>query len=390
MGSNMTFTPTTAQIFGCYVVLLFVQAILCSSATRVIARLQKPYIATNILLILGITIALPSATPKEFMNNAQYTFATFRNLTTWPAGFAFTLSFLAPLWTISCFDCVVHISEEASNASVALPWAIISANMISGALGWGVLIAIAFCMGTDMESILSSPIGQPLAAIFYNSFGQKGTLAIWAIVIVFQFMTAVSVVTVASRQLFAFSRDGAVPFSRYLYRINSYTLTPVNCVWFTTIGSLLLGLLAFTGSAAIGAVFTLGVAAQYIAIAIPIAARFVFRNKFKPGPFSLGRWGRPVAFISVLWMAFCFVIFMFPTDPNPPVQSMNYSIVVLGGTLFLCLAYYYFPRYGGVHWFQGPIRNIDIDYEKIDGEPPEDEKEYSLEKRTDQVAVVSA
>jgi len=31
-----------------------------------------------------------------------------------------------------------------------------------------------------------------------------------------------------SRQAFAFSRDGALPFSSYMYRINSYTKTPVN------------------------------------------------------------------------------------------------------------------------------------------------------------------
>lgn len=380
MGSDLTFTPTNGQIYGCYVALLLVQAVLCSSATRIIAGLQKPYLISNLMLIAGIIIALPVATPREYINTAKFTFTEFENLTTWPAGFAFTLSFLAPLWTMSCFDCVVHISEEASNASVALPWAIISANMVSGVLGWGLLIAIGFCMGTDVNSIVSSPIGQPLAAIFYNSFGKNGTLAMWAIIIVFQFMASISVLTVGSRQVFAFSRDGALPFSRYLYRVNGYTQTPVNCVWFTTIAAILLGLLSFAGSAAIGAVFTLGVAAQYIAIAIPIASRFKFPNKFRPGPFTLGSLGRPVATIAVLWMMFCFVIFLFPTDPRPPVQDMNYSIVVLGGTLFLCLAWYYFPRYGGVHWFQGPIRNIDIDYEKTDGEEQVIAETSSLEK----------
>ena len=47
-------------------------------------------------------------------------------------------------------------------------------------------VALAFCMGTDMDSILNNPIGQPMASIFFNSFGQKGTLAIWAVVVVVQ------------------------------------------------------------------------------------------------------------------------------------------------------------------------------------------------------------
>ena len=37
---------------------------------------------------------------------------------------------------------------------------------------------------------------------------------------------------------------------------------------------------------------------------------------------------------------------------------MNYSIVVLGGIMLFSIIYYYFPKYGGVHWFKGPIRTI--------------------------------
>ena len=47
-------------------------------------------------------------------------------------------------------------------------------------------VALAFCMGTDLDSILNNPIGQPMATIFFNSFGQKGTLAVWAIVVIVQ------------------------------------------------------------------------------------------------------------------------------------------------------------------------------------------------------------
>ena len=113
------------------------------------------------------------------------------------------LSFLAPLWTIGVsrtqsralpslnsnpsggFDASVHISEEASNARTAVPWAIISAVGIAGLLGWSmsthsyekvhhagltlwstvVNIVIAFCMGTDLEGIMSNPIGQPMATV---------------------------------------------------------------------------------------------------------------------------------------------------------------------------------------------------------------------------------
>lgn len=109
---------------------------------------------------------------------------------------------------LGSFDSSVHISEEASNAAVAVPWAIVYAIGIAGVLGWGMLLpgifgvtfltyptainmALAFCMGTDLDAIMNSPIGQPMAEIFFNSFGQKGTLAVWAIVVIVQYVVNV-------------------------------------------------------------------------------------------------------------------------------------------------------------------------------------------------------
>ena len=37
---------------------------------------------------------------------------------------------------------------------------------------------------------------------------------------------------------------------------------------------------------------------------------------------------------------------------------MNYSVAVLGGVFVLSLIWYYFPIYGGVHWFTGPVSNV--------------------------------
>jgi hypothetical protein len=39
-------------------------------------------------------------------------------------------------------------------------------------------MSLAFCMGTDIQALLDSPIEQPMAAIFFNSFGKKPTLAV--------------------------------------------------------------------------------------------------------------------------------------------------------------------------------------------------------------------
>lgn len=60
--------------------------------------------------------------------------------------------------------------------------------------------------------------------------------------------------------------------------------------------------------------------------------------------------GFPVAVVAVCWMVFSVVMLAFPTAPGPTANEMNYMIVVFGGWIALCLAYYYFPVYGGVQW----------------------------------------
>ena len=80
----------------------------------------------------------------------------------------------------------------------------------------------------------------------------------------------------------------ALPFSGWLYRINSYTGTPINSVWYDAILAIAMGLLVFAGDQAINAAFALSVTGLYIAYAIPIICRFWGENDFRPGPFYLG------------------------------------------------------------------------------------------------------
>ncbi|EJT98695.1 APC amino acid permease [Dacryopinax primogenitus] len=360
IGSGGTFTTTLGQTFAVVVLIILSQAVLACLATAVLARLQSVYVLVNLALSIAVIIALPAATPSELRNPASYVFGNFTNLSSWSnPGFAYMLGWLAPSWSVSGFDGCVHISEEASNAAIAVPWGMVSAVFACCTLGWAINVAMAFCMGTDLESIVNSPIGQPMATIFNNSFGQRSTLAVWSFVIIGQYMIGSSQIMSSSRQIFAFARDGALPLSPYLARMNSRTHVPVNAVLLCAVGGIALCALAFAGAAAIGAIFALAVVAYYITWSVPIVCRFAFKNDFQPGPFTLGRFGLPVAVVAVAYMTFMEIIFLFPGGSGPDPTDMNYCVVVLGGILFLSLAYYYFPKYGGYSWFKGPVPNVD-------------------------------
>jgi hypothetical protein len=55
-------------------------------------------------------------------------------------------------------------------------------------------MTLTFCMGRDLEGLMNSSLGQPMAQIFLNSFGTKGTLAMWSFIILAQYMMGSSMV----------------------------------------------------------------------------------------------------------------------------------------------------------------------------------------------------
>ncbi|KLT42467.1 amino acid transporter [Cutaneotrichosporon oleaginosum] len=352
--ANENFAPSVGAQFGLYCGILIFCAFYCAYGTTVFARVQTPATILNVSLALATIIGLPIAR-RGNLNTAAFTFGGFVNLSGWGNGMAFLLSMIAPVWTIGSFDCAVSISEEASNAAIAVPAAIIGSIASAGILGAIYLAIIALCMGTDVEGINDSAIGQPLAVIYQMGFGTKGAIAIWAFIAISQVSMTSSLILPSSRQAFAFSRDGALPFSKYWYHVDSWSGTPVRTVWLVTFCAMPLGLLAFADPvdlAAINAIFCLNIMGLYVAYGIPIGARVLWgKSLLKPGPWYLGKFSYPIACIAATWMCFAIVLFCFPGEPNPDGATMNYAIVVSAAVWVFAGGYYFMPKIGGKTFF---------------------------------------
>lgn len=367
------FSATNWQIFLTYLAVLLSHAIITSLGTRVLARMQTFATVLNVCLAVALIISICTATPTKFKNSAKFAFGGWYNETGWNDGPAFLLSMLMAAWTVASYDSCIHISEEASNASTAVPLGIIAAIVLATITGFAILVAIVFNMGQDLSSVINSKVGQPMAVILLNSLGKKGCMALWAFIIITQFFMGASMSLASSRQVFAFSRDGALPFSRWIYRINERTLTPVNPAWFSTIISALLGLLGLINEAAVSAIFALSVIGASIAYAIPVLARLLApKERFTPGKWYLGKfWSPLVAGISTLYLIFISIIVCIPSYLPTTPADMNYASLVTGAVFIFSLVWYYFPKYGGVHWFTGPVPNVQVEA-KSGGCQPED------------------
>jgi amino acid transporter len=236
------------------------------------------------------------------------------------------------------------MSEEAANATKAVPYGILMSIGSCWLFGWICTIVIAACINPDLESVIGSPFGQPMAQIYYDALGKHGALGMMSLLFIVQFLMGLSILVAASRQSWAFSRDGALPFSKFFRPISKkFGYIPLRTVWGCVFLALVLGLLCLIAPAAAAALFSLAVAGNNLAWGTPIFCRLVWgQKKFNPGPFYTGRLSVPIGWTAIVFLVFGIVLSMFPVGgPHPNKETMNYTVVINSAVWGGSLLYYF-------------------------------------------------
>ena len=169
VATDGNYTPSNGVIYSVFLACVICHGILASTLSKVMGKLQTVFVVMNFILIFATIIALPVGRAMN-RNSGSYIFADTENLTTWPTGWAFMLAWLSPIWTIGGFDSCVHMSEEAANATRAVPYGILMAIGSCWLFGFILVIVIAGCMDTNLSNILGSPFGQPMAQVCLTGF----------------------------------------------------------------------------------------------------------------------------------------------------------------------------------------------------------------------------
>ncbi|KAG6839837.1 hypothetical protein C0991_011201 [Blastosporella zonata] len=337
--------------YGILLAILFSHGIVCSAATSTLARLNLFYVVINLGTAIAAIVAL--LVMSENKVSTKDAFTLFENNSGWTNN-----------------DSAAHISEETAGAARAAPIAMLVGVGATAGLGWILLIVISFVI-PSMSDLLASDLPLPMAQVFLDVLGKRGMLIIWSFVIVVEYVSGAAQVVDASRVVFAFARDNALPGSRWWKAVNPHTQTPVNAVWLVMVAAAICGLLGFSASA-LTSLAGASVIGMYTSYATPIILRITSgRDKFVPGPFNLGTWSTPIGAIAVAWVAFVIVLLLFPPAQSPAVPEMNYAIVIIMGVfIFAGLSWVISAR----KWFIGPIRNIDDDTDVVS----RDDKTYSM------------
>jgi len=258
------------------------------------------------------------------------------------------------MWTLTGYDSAAHVSEEVAGAARTAPIAIMVGVGATQFLGWLIYIAASFAT-TSVPDLLTSTLPLPMGQLFLNVLGKKGALAIWSCIIVVQFVTGAAQGVDASRVVFAFARDNALPGSRWWKQVHHTTQTPVNAVWLVMFCAAVCGLLGFS-TEAFASLAGASVIGLYTSYATPILLRITSgRDKFVPGSFSLGRWSNLIGAIAVAWVAFINILLLFPFGQHTNAKTMNYAVVIIMAVfIYASLSWAFSAR----KWFKGPASNL--------------------------------
>jgi len=329
---NYAYAPTAAQTVLVALLTLCVFGTICSLTTKALHRIILWFAPINILATIGICIALLVLTPDK--RSAQFVFTDIQDYSGWGSkGFSFLLGFLSVAWVMTDYDGTTHMSEETHDAAIRGPLAIRLAVLVSGLLGWFLNITLSFCLTPNyMEDIVGSPTGLPIAQIFLNAGGRAGGTAMLFFVILVQFFTGASALLANARMTYAFARDEALPFSSVWSKINGITGTPVNAVWLVVVFCSCLNLIGIGSGETITAIFNLCAPCLDLSYVAVLFAHQVYADKvpFIEGPFTLGKWSKPLNFLAISWVLFISVVLFFPTAKPVTATNMNYAIVVAG------------------------------------------------------------
>ncbi|KAF2808614.1 amino acid transporter [Mytilinidion resinicola] len=361
--TNPDYVPTDYQVFLLTTFIMLIHGVMSSLPTRWLAQINSGGSTFNFIALIVVIILIPAGTDRESRGLPKFTkssevWGDIYAGTEFPAGISVLMSFIGVIWTMSGYDSPFHLAEECSNANLASPRAIVLTSATGGIFGWFLQLVVAYTV-VDIDSVLGSDLGQPFAAYLMQCMPQKITLAILAITIIAGFAMGQGCMIAASRVTFAYARDDCFPMSNYWKQVNPVTHTPVNAVWFNCIIGILLLFLIFAGNVAIGALFSIGAIAAFVAFTTPIFIRVFFvGNRFRPGPWHLGKFSIPIGVVASAFVALMVPILCLPSvkgaDLTPDL--MNWTCLVYGAPMLGAMVWWFVSAR---KWFKGPKVNVE-------------------------------
>lgn len=264
------------------------------------------------------------------------------------------------------------MAEEVRNANIVVPRVMVRALSINGILSIVAVVMFAFCL-PSISSAIGSATGYPILYVMSLGITPGGIYALTAFMMAILMASNITFLVAAARMTFAFARDGGLPFSPWISKVDKKTRSPINAIILTTVITNLLSVIYVGSPTAYNAIvsghvmispllhsnpsqLSVGASGQLASYALPICylawRRFAHPDTLPRAKWTLGRAGLPVNIVAGAYCWFVFIWSFWPTAADPTVDQFNWASVVFVGVMILAIANYFIR---GNMKYTGPV-----------------------------------
>ena len=223
---------------------------------------------------------------------------------------AFLSAGLAAVWVFYGFEACGDIAEEVHDPSRKVPRAMMWTLGIGGATT--ILLVFALILAVpDIGAVISGQDPAPIDSILASQFGDVGSKVALAMILFAYVSCTIAIQGAAIRLVYSFARDGMIPASRTLSRVNPRFHMPPGAVLVATIVPAIITLLP---SATVSSIINFAVIGIYLGFQSVVLASIIARLRgWKPsGAFNLGGMGMAVNVLALVYGVSAIVVLSIP------------------------------------------------------------------------------
>ncbi|MGP4046843.1 amino acid permease [Streptomyces sp. 2A115] len=325
-------TPTPTSTLLIFAAILLLHGLLNSAGVRLVNILNSISVWWQLIGVAVIVGTLTFAPTKH--QSVSFVFTHFHNDTGFSPVYVALIGGLLAGYTFCGYDASSHVAEETTDAQMSAPKGMVRSIWVSWVAGFVLIAGLLFAM-QDYTATQNTATGVPPVAIFLDVLGASGAKVLLFIVIVAMLFCGNAEVAAASRMIYAFSRSRALPGWESWRRVNARTKTPTRAVWFAVVVPFVLALPALWSPAAYGAITAINAVGMIPTYGIPVFLALRKGRHYESGPWTLGRWRRPVGVIAVIYVVIITVVFCLPQSTPITGETFNYAGVTLLVALLL-------------------------------------------------------
>lgn len=216
-------------------------------------------------------------------------------------------------WSFVGFESAGSIAEEVHEPRRQLPKAVLCSLVFIAIVVAYSSLAIILAI-PDLDAVADGSVADPVYDTLTLALGAGIAKPVQVLFVIGFLASFLALQTSASRVIWAYARDGALPGAGVLVQLRGRARIPVVAIGVTTVVGAGLFLLSIVAGDIYSLMVNFTAGGFYLAFLFPLIGFLVVlvRGRWTPGAFSLGRATLPVAAVAVVWAVLQFLNIAWP------------------------------------------------------------------------------